>query len=235
MQSGGRTGRHAEPFGHMLDGPAISCTLAPRGDVVITAADADLRQRAWDAAATVVDPEIPVLTIADLGVLRDVAVTDGGVEVAITPTYSGCPAMNMIALEVELALARAGIEGAKVRQVMTPAWTTEWMTEAGRRKLARIRHRPAAPHHLPPRAVRELARSSPARIAAPPTPRSYREFGSTACKVAVAMPRAAPSRSTCSSATRQTVSQPGAFECIASQSAFTRSASPRSGAKPRMR
>ncbi len=70
--------------------------------------DADLRQRAWDAAASVVDPEIPVLTIADLGVLRDVAVTDGRVEVAITPTYSGCPAMNMIALEIELALERAG-------------------------------------------------------------------------------------------------------------------------------
>ena len=70
--------------------------------------DADLRRRAWDAAAQVVDPEIPVLTIADLGVLREVAVSDGHVEVAITPTYSGCPAMNMIALEIELALERAG-------------------------------------------------------------------------------------------------------------------------------
>ena len=70
-------------------------------------------QRAWDAAAQVVDPEIPVLTIADLGVLRDVAVSDGHVEVAITPTYSGCPAMNMIALEIELALERAGIRAAK--------------------------------------------------------------------------------------------------------------------------
>jgi ring-1,2-phenylacetyl-CoA epoxidase subunit PaaD len=66
--------------------------------------DAALRQHAWDVAAGVVDPEIPVLTIADLGVLRDVAVTDGRVEVAITPTYSGCPAMNMIQLEIELAL-----------------------------------------------------------------------------------------------------------------------------------
>ena len=75
--------------------------------------DADLRQRAWDAAAQVVDPEIPVLTIADLGVLRDVAVSDGHVEVAITPTYSGCPAMNMIALEIELALEREGIRAAE--------------------------------------------------------------------------------------------------------------------------
>ncbi len=94
-----------------------------------------LRQRAWDAAAGVVDPEIPVLTIADLGVLREVTVGADGVEVAITPTYSGCPAMNMIALEIELALARAGIADAKVRTVLSPAWTTDWMTEEGRRKL----------------------------------------------------------------------------------------------------
>jgi ring-1,2-phenylacetyl-CoA epoxidase subunit PaaD len=66
--------------------------------------DSALRARAWAAAAEVVDPEIPVLTIADLGVLRDVSIVDGQVEVAITPTYSGCPAMNMIALEIELAL-----------------------------------------------------------------------------------------------------------------------------------
>ena len=73
-----------------------------------TLSDADLRRRAWDAAAQVVDPEIPVLTIADLGVLRDVVLDGDHVEVAITPTYSGCPAMIMIALEIELALERAG-------------------------------------------------------------------------------------------------------------------------------
>src|SRR5216684_5856020 len=97
--------------------------------------DAELRRRAWNAAAEVVDPEIPVLTIADLGVLRDVAVTDGGVEVAITPTYSGCPAMNMIALEIELALEREGFGKPKIRTVLSPAWTTDWMSEDGRRKL----------------------------------------------------------------------------------------------------
>jgi ring-1,2-phenylacetyl-CoA epoxidase subunit PaaD len=97
--------------------------------------DAELRQRAWDAAAQVVDPEIPVLTIADLGVLRDITVQDGCVEVAITPTYSGCPAMNMIALEIELALAREGIVDPKVRTVLSPAWTTDWLSEDGRRKL----------------------------------------------------------------------------------------------------
>ncbi|WP_024517263.1 1,2-phenylacetyl-CoA epoxidase subunit PaaD [Bradyrhizobium sp. Tv2a-2] len=95
----------------------------------------DLRQRAWNAAASVVDPEIPVLTIADLGVLREVAVNDGHVEVAITPTYSGCPAMNMIALEIELALEREGFRKPKVRTVLSPAWTTDWMSEEGRQKL----------------------------------------------------------------------------------------------------
>src|SRR5260221_14472271 len=105
------------------------------GGHMVTAAigDAELRQRAWDVAASVVDPEIPVLTIADLGVLRDVAVRDGRVEVAITPTYSGCPAMNMITLEIELALAREGFRNSKVRTVLSPAWTTDWMSEQGRR------------------------------------------------------------------------------------------------------
>lgn len=94
-----------------------------------------MRQAAWNAAAQVVDPEIPVLTIADLGVLREVTVTDGTVEVAITPTYSGCPAMNMIALEIELALEREGIRNPRIRTVLSPAWTTDWMSEQGREKL----------------------------------------------------------------------------------------------------
>ena len=106
--------------------------------VTAVLSDSDLRQRAWDAAAQVVDPEIPVLTIADLGVLRDVAVSDGHVEVAITPTYSGCPAMNMIALEIELALEREGIRRPKIRTVLSPAWTTDWITEEGKAKLERF-------------------------------------------------------------------------------------------------
>ena len=104
--------------------------------VMMATREADLRQRAWDAASAVVDPEIPVLTIADLGVLREVTLRDdGGVDVAITPTYSGCPAMNMIAFEVEIALERAGFANASVRTVLSPAWTTDWMSEDGRRKL----------------------------------------------------------------------------------------------------
>jgi len=94
-----------------------------------------LRDRAWQAVQSVCDPEIPVLTIADLGVLRDVVVRDDGIEVVITPTYSGCPAMGVIQFEIEIALERAGIQGGRVRTVLHPAWTTDWMTPEGRAKL----------------------------------------------------------------------------------------------------
>lgn len=95
-----------------------------------------LRRRAWAVAAEVVDPEIPVLTIADLGILRDVIVSDGMVEVAITPTYFGCPATDLIAREVESALARAGITGARIKTVLSPPWSTDWLSDAARGKLA---------------------------------------------------------------------------------------------------
>ena len=104
-----------------------------------------LLDRAREAAATVVDPEIPVLTIADLGVLRDVQMHGESVEVTITPTYSGCPAMNMIAVEIGVALDRAGIPDAKVRTVLSPAWTTDWLTDAGRQKLTEYGIAPPVP------------------------------------------------------------------------------------------
>ncbi len=105
--------------------------------VVIEKLDtARMKQRAWEAAAAVVDPELPVLTIEDLGVLREIRVSgEGKVEALITPTYLGCPAMKMITFEVELALERAGFEQPKITTVMSPAWTTDWMSEAGKEKL----------------------------------------------------------------------------------------------------
>src|ERR1700755_145653 len=104
--------------------------------VAAATSDPDLRQRAWDAAAAVTDPELPVLTIADLGVLREVVLRDDGrVNVAITPTYSGCSAMSTIAFDIAVALECAGFPTAIVRSVLAPAWTTDWMSEAGRRKL----------------------------------------------------------------------------------------------------
>jgi len=94
-----------------------------------------LRVRALAVLKDVVDPEIPVLTIADLGILRDVSVDGDSVEVTITPTYSGCPAMHAITLDIQAALTRAGIK-ARVRTVLSPAWTTDWMSEAAKEKLA---------------------------------------------------------------------------------------------------
>jgi ring-1,2-phenylacetyl-CoA epoxidase subunit PaaD len=142
--------------------------------------DADLRQRVWDAAAKVVDPEIPVLTIADLGVLREVTVNDGCVEVAITPTYSGCPAMKMIALEIELALERAGLTPAKVRTVLSPAWTTDWLSEDGRRKLKDYGIAP------PQQATGRRALFGEQMVACPQCGSGdtelLSEFGSTSCK-----------------------------------------------------
>jgi ring-1,2-phenylacetyl-CoA epoxidase subunit PaaD len=131
----------------------------------------DLRARAWEAAAAVVDPEIPVLTIADLGVLRDVRVEDGRVEVVITPTYSGCPAMRMIALDVEAALARIGIAEARVRTVLAPAWTTDWMSEDGKRKLREYGIAPPLPATQP---ACPLCGSAHTEMLS--------QFGSTSCK-----------------------------------------------------
>ena len=99
-----------------------------------------------EALAEVTDPELPVLTIEDLGVLRGVTVDeDGRVEVTITPTYSGCPAMDVIRNDVERALARHGWEGAVVRTVLSPAWTTDWLSDEGRRKLAEFGVAPPGP------------------------------------------------------------------------------------------
>ncbi|MDQ0118094.1 ring-1,2-phenylacetyl-CoA epoxidase subunit PaaD [Pseudarthrobacter defluvii] len=92
-------------------------------------------QKAWDIAATVVDPEIPVLSIADLGILRKVNVADNKVTVTITPTYSGCPAMDAIRDDLHTAFKKEGYEDVHVDLVLAPAWTTDWMTEAGKQKL----------------------------------------------------------------------------------------------------
>ncbi|MEV8131320.1 1,2-phenylacetyl-CoA epoxidase subunit PaaD [Pseudarthrobacter oxydans] len=93
------------------------------------------RQKAWDIAATVVDPEIPVLSIADLGILRDVEVADGKVKVTITPTYSGCPAMDAIRDDLKTAFTKEGYTDVEVDLVLAPAWSTDWMTDAGKQKL----------------------------------------------------------------------------------------------------
>ena len=87
-------------------------------------------------AETVTDPELPTLTLADLGVLRDVRTVDGTVIVEITPTYTGCPAMGVMRADLVHALHSAGFAEVDVRTVLSPAWSTDWITEDGRRKLA---------------------------------------------------------------------------------------------------
>lgn len=143
--------------------------------------------RAWDAAAAVVDPELPMLTLADLGVLRQVSVDDqGAVVAAITPTYSGCPALAAMRDDLVRALRDAGFPEVRVHVVLEPAWSTDRITPAGRAALAAGGISPPGPA---PR------RSGPVPLRLAPTRRAVRcprcgsddavvtsEFGSTACK-----------------------------------------------------
>ena len=89
----------------------------------------------WDLLEQVPDPEIPVLSILDLGIVRDVKLQDGKVEIIITPTYSGCPAMDAISMDIKLKLIEHGVKNFKITSVLSPAWTTDWMTEEGKVKL----------------------------------------------------------------------------------------------------
>lgn len=98
---------------------------------------ADQLNRLKQILEQVTDPEIPVLSIADIGILRDVAIDGNAVTVTITPTYSGCPAMDQIRADVETALADAGYSPVQVKMQLAPAWTTDWMTDTGREKLRR--------------------------------------------------------------------------------------------------
>jgi ring-1,2-phenylacetyl-CoA epoxidase subunit PaaD len=91
---------------------------------------------AWEAAERVTDPELPMLTLADLGVLRSVHVTAGGVLARITPTYSGCPAMATMRADLDAALRAAGFVDVRIETVLAPPWTSDWISERGRQKLA---------------------------------------------------------------------------------------------------
>src|ERR1051325_76751 len=97
------------------------------------------KQKIFEILETVHDPEVPVLSVIDLGIVRDVQVSPvgGDVEgaVTITPTYSGCPAMDVITISIRLALMQHGYDKVEVKTILSPAWTTEWMTEKGKEKL----------------------------------------------------------------------------------------------------
>jgi ring-1,2-phenylacetyl-CoA epoxidase subunit PaaD len=129
---------------------------------------------------SVPDPEIPVLTLSDLGIVRDVHITaDGTVEVTLTPTYTGCPATAVIAADVETAMRAAGIERFTVRTVLAPAWTTDWMSQAGRRKLTEYGIAP--PGACQPKTVGLTLAARCPRCGSTNT-REISRFGSTPCK-----------------------------------------------------
>ena len=103
---------------------------------MVTASEQAVDLGARDVVARVVDPEMPMLTLDDLGVIRSVDERAQGVVVTITPTYSGCPAIEVMRDDIRIALTEAGYGAVEVRTVFSPAWSTDWITEAGRRKLA---------------------------------------------------------------------------------------------------
>ncbi|MEX2251699.1 MAG: 1,2-phenylacetyl-CoA epoxidase subunit PaaD [Acidimicrobiia bacterium] len=127
--------------------------------------------RARDVVSRVVDPEIPVLTIAELGILRHVAVDGGQVVVTITPTYSGCPAMRQIEDDIRSHLAAAGFERVVVRTTYSPAWTTDWIGPEASAKLAVF-------GIAPPTSSTEVLCTRCDAFG----PRMVSRFGSTACK-----------------------------------------------------
>jgi ring-1,2-phenylacetyl-CoA epoxidase subunit PaaD len=137
----------------------------------------------WSILEEVNDPEVPVLSVIDLGIVREVIVNDQGVEVVITPTYSGCPAMDVISMNIRMALLQRGYGQITIRTVLSPAWTTEWMSERGKEKLREYGIAPPTPLQQ----VCHTKLFHREEAIACPRCQSYHtrlisEFGSTACK-----------------------------------------------------
>lgn len=134
----------------------------------------------WRILEQVTDPEVPVLTIIDLGIVRDVKLNGDKVEVIITPTYTGCPAMDMISMNIRLALIENGYTNVKITSVLSPAWTTDWMSEDGKRKLKEYGIAP------PQSESGRYERPGSFRVICPQcssnNTKCISEFGSTACK-----------------------------------------------------
>jgi ring-1,2-phenylacetyl-CoA epoxidase subunit PaaD len=89
----------------------------------------------WQLLETVCDPEVPVLSVIDLGIIRNVIINEQGIEIIITPTYSGCPAMDAISMDIRLKMIEHGYKNVKITSILSPAWTTDWMSQEGKRKL----------------------------------------------------------------------------------------------------
>ncbi len=130
------------------------------------------------------DPEIPVLTIRDLGILRKVEIVDGEAVITITPTYTGCPAMRAIEEEIGKVLKEEGIENYSVRTVLSPPWTTDWMSESAREKLREYGIAP--PEQSTEDHLRAIATGKKTQVHCPfcrsTNTKLTSPFGSTACK-----------------------------------------------------
>ncbi len=136
----------------------------------------------WQILSEVKDPEVPVLSIIDLGIVRAITIEDEKIIIAITPTYSGCPAMDVIAMDIRLKLIEKGYRNVTIRQQLSPAWTTDWMTEEGKEKLKAF-------GIAPPNPKQQFCTSEMFREEAIECPhcKSFHteiisEFSSTACK-----------------------------------------------------
>ncbi len=137
-------------------------------------------QAIWNILREINDPEIPVLSILDLGILKDININDEGVEVIITPTYSGCPAMDVISMNIRMRLLQNGFKKVKITQQLSPAWTTDWMTEAGKQKLKAYGIAPPEGKAFDKKYFEDLKVACPLCNSLNTKPIS--EFGSTSCK-----------------------------------------------------
>lgn len=139
----------------------------------------------WKWLADVTDPEVPVLNILDLGIVRNVAISGEGNELTvtlwITPTYSGCPAMDVIAMGIRMALASRGIRNIIIEPQLSPAWTTDWMSEEGKRKLKEYGIAPPNRKAFQPLGLFEEDKIACPRCGSADT-ELVSQFGPTSCK-----------------------------------------------------
>jgi ring-1,2-phenylacetyl-CoA epoxidase subunit PaaD len=157
---------------------------------VVSALALTRAERVWGVLATVLDPEVPAVSVRDLGIVRDVIDHDDVLEVVLTPTYSGCPATEVIEHDVLTAINAAGLGPARVTLRRAPAWTTDWISAEGRAKMLAYGIAPPGPAGadtaVPIRFVGRSRFTSPASLACPRCGSSNTErlsaFGSTACK-----------------------------------------------------
>lgn len=141
-----------------------------------------LNKKIWQLLEQVNDPEVPVLTIVDLGIVREVIYINNELEIIITPTYSGCPAMDMIEVEIKAILQENGFDLPKVTSVLTPAWTTDWISEQGRKKLKEYGIAPPQKEQMD----KSILFAKSPKVECPQcdsiNTKLISQFGSTACK-----------------------------------------------------